>query len=92
MFERLGKLLGTSVWARTSIVVLTSVVFALPHSVDQGLPGAEQALMTGLVFGTIFALTGRIFLVMVVHAAFDVAALAMIYWDVEGAIAHFFFK
>jgi membrane protease YdiL (CAAX protease family) len=92
MFERLGKLLGTSVWARTSIVVLTSVVFALPHSVDQGIPGAEQALMTGLVFGTIFALTGRIFLLMVLHAAFDVTALAMIYWDFESAVAHFFFK
>jgi membrane protease YdiL (CAAX protease family) len=92
MFERLGKLLGTSVWARTSIVVLTSVVFALPHSVDQGIPGAEQALMTGLVFGTIFALTGQIFLLMVAHAAFDLAALAMIYWNSEGAVAHFFFK
>jgi len=92
MFERLGKLLGTSVWARTSIVVLTSVGFALPHSVDQGIPGVEQALMTGLVFGAIFALTGRIFLLMVVHAAFDLAALAMIYWNFENAIAHLFFK
>jgi uncharacterized protein len=92
MFERLGKLLGTSGWARTSIVVLTSVVFALPHSIDQGIAGVEQALMTGLVFGTIFALTGRIFLLMVVHAAFDLAALAMIYWDWETVVAHFFFK
>lgn len=92
MFERLGKLFGTSGWARISIVVLTSVVFALPHSVDQGIAGAEQALMTGLVFGTIFALTGRIFLPMVMHAAFDLAALAMIYWDIEKEVAHFFFK
>jgi membrane protease YdiL (CAAX protease family) len=92
MFERLGKLLGTSVWAGTSIVVLTSVVFALPHYIDQGIPGVEQALMTGLVFGTIFALTGRIFLLMVLHAAFDVTALAMIYWNFENAVAHFFFK
>ena len=92
MFERLGKLFGTSVWARTSIVVLTAVVFALPHYVDQGIAGVEQALFTGSVFGTIFALTGRIFLLMVVHAAFDLAALAMIYWDCEGAVAHFFFK
>ena len=48
--------------------------------------------MTGLVFGTIFALTGRIFLLMVLHAAFDVTALAMIYWNFENAVAHFFFK
>ena len=92
MFERLGKLFGSSVWARTSIVVLTSVVFALPHYVDQGIPGVAQALITGSVFGTIFALTGRIFLLMVAHAAFDLAALAMIYWDCETAFAHLFFK
>jgi membrane protease YdiL (CAAX protease family) len=92
MFERLGKLFGTSVWARASIVVLTSVVFALPHYFDQGIAGVEQALMTGAVFGTIYALTGRIFLLMVLHAAFDLAALAMIYWNFESAVAHFFFK
>jgi len=92
MFERLGKLLGTSVWAKVAIVALTSIPFALLHYVDQGKAGMEQALMTGLTFGTIFALTGRIFLVMVLHAAFDLAALAMIYWDCETAVAHFFFK
>ena len=27
---------------------------------------------------------------MVAHAAFDLAALAMIYWDFEPAVAHFF--
>jgi membrane protease YdiL (CAAX protease family) len=92
MFERLGKLLGTSAWARTLIIVLTSVVFALPHYLDQRMPGVEQALISGLVFGTIFAMTGRIFLLMVAHVAFDLAALAMIYWDCEKEVAHFFFK
>jgi hypothetical protein len=29
---------------------------------------------------------------MVAHAAFDLAALAMIYFEWEPAIAHFFFK
>jgi membrane protease YdiL (CAAX protease family) len=92
MFERLAKLFGTSVWARTSIVVLTSVVFALAHYYGQGIPGVEQAFISGLVFGTIFALTGRIFVLMVAHAAFDLTALAMIYWDFETRVAHFFFK
>jgi membrane protease YdiL (CAAX protease family) len=92
MFERLGKLFGTNGWAKASIVLLTSVVFALPHYIDQGIPGVEQALITGLVFGTIFARTGRIFLLMIAHAAFDLAALAMIYWDFEPTVAHFFFK
>jgi membrane protease YdiL (CAAX protease family) len=92
MFERLGKLLGTSRWARASIVVLTSLVFALAHYFGQGIPGVEQAFITGLVFGAVFAITGRLFLLMVAHAAFDLAALAMIYWDFENAVAHFFFK
>jgi membrane protease YdiL (CAAX protease family) len=92
MFERLGKLFGTSVWAKASIVVFTAVVFAMPHYVDQKLAGVEQAIMSGLVFGTIFARTGRIFLLMVAHAAFDLAALAMIYWEWETGVAHLFFK
>jgi membrane protease YdiL (CAAX protease family) len=92
MFERLGKLLGTTVWARTSIVLLTASVFALAHYPGQGIPGTEQALITGLVFGTIFAVTGRIFMLMIAHAAFDLTALAMIYWDFETPVAHFFFK
>ena len=92
MFERLGKLLGTAVWARTLTVLLTSVVFGLMHYSVQGLAGAEQAIITGLVFGTIFAVTRRIFLVMVAHAAFDLMALAIIYWNVETDVAHFIFK
>ena len=52
----------------------------------------EQAAITGLVFGTIFAMTGRLIILMIVHAAFDLTALAMIYWDFETAVAHFFFK
>src|ERR1700719_1703386 len=54
MFERLGKLFGTSVWPKASMVALTAAVFALPHYFDQGIAGVEQALITGSVFGTIF--------------------------------------
>jgi membrane protease YdiL (CAAX protease family) len=92
MFERLRKLWGTAVWARTLTVLLTSVVFGLAHYTVQGRAGAEQAIITGLVFGTIFAMTHRIFLVMVAHAAFDLMALAIIYWDIETNVAHFIFK
>ena len=92
MFERLRKLWGTAVWARTLMVLLTSVVFGLAHYSVQGRAGAEQAIITGLVFGTIFAVTHRIFMVMVAHAAFDLMALAIIYWDIETDVAHFIFK
>jgi uncharacterized protein len=92
MFERLGKLFGPSAWARTFIVLFTSTLFALAHYSVQGLAGAEQAMITGLVFGTIFALTGRIFFPMVAHAAFDLLALAIIYWNLEAEVAHLIFK
>ena len=92
MFERLGKLLGSAVWAKTFIVLITSALFALAHYTVQGLPGVEQAVVTGLVFGTIFAMTGRIFLLMFAHAAFDLTALAMIYWNLESNVAHLIFR
>ena len=67
-------------------------MFSLAHYPSQGLPGVEQAIVTGLVFGTIFAVTGRIFMLMIAHAAFDLTALAMIYWDFESSVAHLIFK
>jgi len=44
------------------------------------------------VFGIIFANSGRIFFPMVAHAAFDLTAVAMIYWDLETKVAHLVFK
>jgi membrane protease YdiL (CAAX protease family) len=92
LFERLGKLFGTGIRAKILIVLLTSALFGLLHYADQGLTGVEQAMITGLVFGTIFAATGRIFMVMVAHSAFDLTALAIIYLNRESEVAHFFFK
>ena len=91
-FERLGKLLGTGTAAKVVTVLLTSALFALAHYHDQGLAGTEQAAFTGLVFGTMFARTGEIWLPMVTHAAFDVTAVLIIYRDAESAIAHLFFR
>ena len=91
-FERLGKLLGTRPAALAATVVLTSGLFALAHYWDQGLPGVQQAALAGLVFGTIFAVTGQIWLPMVAHAAFDVTAVTLIYWGWESVVAHFLFR
>jgi membrane protease YdiL (CAAX protease family) len=91
-FERLGKLFGSGVWAKSSIVLLTSAWFGWDHYALQGLAGVQQATIFGLVFGTIFAITGRIWLLIIAHAAFDLMAVAIIYWDLESAVAHFFFK
>jgi membrane protease YdiL (CAAX protease family) len=88
LFERLGAFLGPRAHAKLVIVIVTSILFALAHYWDQGIPGAVQASMTGLVFGTVYARIGTIWPVMVAHAAFDVAALLMIYWNLEEPIAH----
>jgi membrane protease YdiL (CAAX protease family) len=92
LFERSAMLFGRGVAAKTATVLLTSALFGAAHYADQGLTGVEQAVITGLVFGTIFASTGRILFVMFAHAAFDLTALAIIYWDVESKVAHFVFR
>jgi uncharacterized protein len=92
LFERLGKLLGASGVAKTVIVLFTAVVFGLAHYKVQGVAGVEQATVVGVVFGGIFAITGRIFMLMIAHAAFDLTAYVMIYWGFETRIAHLIFK
>jgi uncharacterized protein len=92
LFERFGKLLGRGARAKVFTVLITAVLFGLAHYSVQGLAGTEQATITGLVFGTVFALTGRIFTLMVAHAAFDLTALAIIYWDLESRVAHLVFR
>ena len=59
---------------------------------SRGSPASEQATIFGLVFGTIFAVTGRIWMLIIAHAAFDLTALAMIYWGLESDIAYLIFK
>jgi len=92
LFERLGKLFGPSAGAKALIVLVTSVGFALLHYSEQGLSGAEQASITGLIFGTIFAVTGRLFMPMCAHAAFDLTAIAIIYFNLESKVAHLIFR
>ena len=91
MFERFGKLFGRSRGAKTATVLITSALFGSIHYLEQGVAGVQQATIVGLVFGTVYAVTGRIWMLMCAHAAFDLTAIAIIYWDLEAAIAHVFF-
>lgn len=92
LFERLGKLLGPSPGARVAIVIVTTAIFGSVHYPGQGVPGVEQALVTGLVFGVVYAFTRSLFFLMFVHAAFDLTAVWMIYNDLEAKIGHWIFK
>src|SRR4029077_16118297 len=91
LFERLGKWWGKSVAAKVATVLVTAMLFGLAHLPDQGRDGALQAVITGLVFGTIYAATGRLWFVMFVHAGFDLAAVAIIYGNLETKVAPLFF-
>jgi len=92
IFERLSKMLGRSRPALAATVLLSAVLFAMAHYYDQRLPGVAQAAVTGLVFGGIFAWRKQIWLVMVAHAAYDLVAVAMIYWNWEVSVAHLWFR
>jgi len=92
LFERLGTLLGPGAGAKAFIAVLTSVLFGLAHYEVQGVAGVEQAALVGLVFAAVVARTGSLIVPIVAHAAFDLTALAIIYWRLETAVAHLAFK
>ncbi len=76
----------------TVIVLLTSLWFGAAHYLNQGFAGVAQGVIFGLVFGTIAMVTGRIWLLMIAHTAFDLTALAIIYWDLETTVAHLIFR
>ena len=92
LFERLGRLLPAGARGKALVVVIAAVLFGVAHYPDQGLAGVEQAIVTGTVFGGIFMVTGELWLPIVMHAAFDVAAVLIIYWNLESNIAHFIFR
>jgi membrane protease YdiL (CAAX protease family) len=92
LFERLRALLGTSRSAATAIVVSSALLFASAHLFDQGWPGAIQAVFTGSAFGIAYWRLGRIWPIMVAHAAYDVTAVLLIYWKLESVVAHMVFK
>lgn len=48
--------------------------------------------MVGLVFGAIYARTRRIVPLMVAHTAFDLVAVALIYFEWEEAFARALFR
>jgi membrane protease YdiL (CAAX protease family) len=91
LFERLGKLIGKDGRAKVIIVALTSILFGLIHYPHQGLAGVQQAMIVGLAFGGIYALGGSLWMLISAHAAFDLTALALIYWGREADVAKFIF-
>ncbi len=91
-FAQLRKVFGQGPAPQAVIISISASLFGLAHYWVQGITGVEQAVITGLVFGAMFVITGQIWIVMFAHAAFDLTALAMIYLNLETRIAHLIFN
>jgi membrane protease YdiL (CAAX protease family) len=91
-FAQLRKVFGQGAATQAVIISISASLFGLAHYWVQGITGVEQAVITGLVFGTMFVITGQIWIVMFAHAAFDLSALAMIYMNLETRVAHSIFN
>ena len=92
LFERFGQAWGASPVARAATVSLTTSLFALAHYPDQGLAGVEQAVVTGGVFGMVFAVRRQLWPMVIAHAAFDVTAVVLIYAGWEERVAHWLLR
>jgi membrane protease YdiL (CAAX protease family) len=92
LFERLGRWLGPSRVALLVTVLASTALFALAHYPDQRWPGVQQAVITGVVFGSVFARRGELGMVIVAHAAYDFLAIVLIYLGWESRVAHLLFR
>jgi len=88
LFNRLWRAFGEGRAATTAIIVLTTALFASIHIPEQGIYGAVQAAFTGLTVAVIYARTRNLWLPIILHAAFDITAVFLIYLQVEATIAH----
>ena len=91
LFERSAKLFGTGALATALTVIIVTAFFAAAHW-QQGWFGMVNAGFTGLAVAFVFLVCRRkLFVPIVMHAAFDLTALWMIYNDLEPKIAHLVF-
>jgi len=87
LFERVRVFKADSTGTRIALLLLTSALFAAAHLAEQGVAGAEQAMATGLVFGVLYLRTRTLWMSIAAHAAFDVTAVALVYFDYENTVA-----
>lgn len=90
LFERLHARMGKGKKASILIILITSFWFGLAHLQSQNVYGAIHSTILGLVFGSIYAARGQLFFLMIVHAAYDLLALVLIYFNLEREVATFF--
>jgi membrane protease YdiL (CAAX protease family) len=91
LFERMGRLIGTSRIAIVATILIASTLFGAAHYPEQHWPGAVQAFILALVEGVIFVRTRQLWFLVAMHAAFDIVAMFIIYFGLETNVAHAIF-
>lgn len=92
MFERFRAAGGDGWPMRVFTLLFCAAFFGALHFYPQGFYGALNAFFSGLITGTIFILNGRkLWFLVFMHAAYDLAAIAIIYFGLENAVAHSIF-
>jgi membrane protease YdiL (CAAX protease family) len=92
LFERLGTLFGSTRGAALLVLLLTSTWFAPVHFSSQGVAGVQQAFLLGILLGSLYLATRQLWLPMMVHAAFNLTALGLIFWQLEARVATIIFS
>jgi membrane protease YdiL (CAAX protease family) len=92
LFDRFGAWWGRSGGATIATIVMTAALFGIAHLSDQGWDGVKLAFVNGLIWGAIYARTRDLWPLMAGHVAFDLVAVALIYFGWEVRIAHLLFK
>ena len=78
LMSQVSKVLGTSLLALVSNVLITSIIFGVSHSY-QGRSGAWSTGIIGVCLGVIYILSGfNLWLPILVHGVIDTVALILI--------------
>lgn len=92
LFERLRALVGSGRAVLAGSIAISAALFAMAHYRDQGLPGVAQSAVSGLAFASMFACSRNLWWPIIAHITFNLASVALIYWDLEEAAARAVFR
>ncbi len=91
LLNRAQAFFGSGFIMKTLMILATAAIFGVLH-MQEGPAGIAQAALLGGLFTTIYFLNGqRLWLLIFMHAAFDIAAVWMIYLGLEEPIARIVF-
>ena len=88
LFNRLQTAFGTGGFARGIMILGVGLFFGGLHYFGQGVFGALNATILGLLFCVIYFLNKqRLWFLIIMHAAFDVCAVWLTYFGIEEKVA-----